>query len=137
MFSLTTKSKYGVDAVLDLARHYGKGLVQIKGIADRHGIPAQYLVQIMNRLTRAGLVRAFRGKQGGFSLAHDPRETSFLAVLEALEGPMELAMGRSEEDAVKDMFDRVEAAARKVLDIPLSEVLARQDQRAGALAFQI
>ena len=137
MFTLTTKSGYGVDAVLHLARRYGDGLVQIKELAERYGIPAPYLVQILNLLTHAGLVRAVRGKQGGYALAQAPRETSFLAVLEALEGPMELAKGRAQEDAVKDIYRGAQTAAREVLDIPLSEVLSRQDQQAGALVFQI
>ncbi|MBU2572659.1 MAG: Rrf2 family transcriptional regulator [Elusimicrobia bacterium] len=137
MFTLTTKSGYGVDAVLDLARRYGDGLVQIKEIAERHGIPAPYLVQLFNRLTHAGLVRAFRGQQGGYALARNPRETSFLDVMEALEGPMEMTKGRAEEDVVKDIYSRAEVAAREALDVPLSEILARQDQKTGALFFQI
>jgi len=72
MFSLTTKSGYGVDAVLYLARRYGDGLVQIKDIAERNDIPAPYLVQILNHLTHAGLVRALRGKQGGYALVRTP-----------------------------------------------------------------
>lgn len=137
MFSLTTKAGYGVDAVLYLARRYGDGLVQLKSIAERHDIPAPYLVQIFNQLTRAGLVLAFRGKQGGYSLARDPRQTSFLDVLEALEGPIEIGQGRPDGDAVRDVYGRVESAAKEVLDVPLSEILARQDQKVGALVFHI
>ena len=137
MFSLTTKSDYGVDAVLDLARHYGDGLVQLKDIAERHDIPAPYLVQIFNRLSHAGLVRASRGQQGGYALARDPRQTSFLAVLEALEGPMETARSRSSGDVVKDAYSQVEAAAKEILDVPLSEILTRQEQKTGAWVFQI
>ena len=137
MFSLTTKSDYGVDAVLDLARHYGDGLVQLKDIAERHDIPAPYLVQILNHLNHAGLVRASRGQQGGYALARNPREMSLLTVLEALEGPMEAARSRPSEDVVKDLYKQVEAAAKDILDIPLSEVLSRQEQKTGALVFQI
>jgi len=137
MFSFTTKSGYGVDAVLDLTRHYGDGLVQLKDIAKRHDISAPYLVQIFNRLIHAGLVRASRGQQGGYALARDPRQMSFLTVLEALEGPMETARNRPDGDVVKDVYRQVEAAAKNILDVPLSEIVARQDQMTGALVFQI
>jgi hypothetical protein len=62
---------------------------------------------------------------------------SLLTVLEALEGPMEAARSRPSEDVVKDLYKQVEAAAKDILDIPLSEVLSRQEQKTGALVFQI
>jgi Rrf2 family protein len=137
MFSLTTKSGYGVDAVLYLARRYGGGLVQIKDIAERHAIPAPYLVQILNQLTHAGLVRAVRGKQGGYALVRAPIKTMLLDVLEALEGPLELTKGRPDGDVVRDIYNRAEAAAKESLNVPLSAILDRQIEAAGALFFQI
>jgi Rrf2 family protein len=122
---------------MDLARRYEEGFVQLKDIAERHDIPAPYLVQILNRLNHAGLVLAARGQQGGYALARDPRKTSLLDVLEALEGPMDTARSRRAGDAVKDIYSRVEAVAREALDVPLSEILNRQDQKTGALCFQI
>ena len=137
MFSFTTKSVYGLDAVLDLARRYGSGLVQVKDIAERHGIPAPYLVQILNLLVHAGLVRAVRGQQGGYELVRNPGMITLLSVFEVLEGPLETARSRQGEDAVKDIYMEVEAAVRKSMGVSLSDILARQDQKYGAISFDI
>ena len=137
MFSFTTKSAYGLDAVLDLARRYGSGLVQVKDIAERHGIPAPYLVQILNLLVHAGLIRAVRGQQGGYELARNPQTITLMSVLEVLEGPLKLARSRQGEDAVKDIYMEVEAAARKNMGVSLMDILARQDQKYGAINFEI
>lgn len=137
MFSFTTKSTYGLAALLDLARRYGSGLVQVKDIAERHGIPAPYLVQILNLLVHAGLVRAVRGQQGGYELAQNPKTVTLMSVFEVLEGPLEIARSRQSEDAVKDIYTEVEAAVRKSMGVSLTDILARQDQKYGAINFDI
>lgn len=137
MFSFTTKSAYGLDALLDLARRYGTGLVQVKDIAERHGIPAPYLVQIFTLLVRAGLVRAMRGQQGGYELARHPKNITLMRIFEVLEGPLELARSRQGDDAVKDIYLEVEAAVRRSMGISLADILVKQEQKSGAVYFEI
>ena len=84
---LSVKSDYAMRAVLDLAREHPAGGVQrVEDIAGRHGIPANYLVQILLELKARGLVRSVRGKEGGYRLAKPPAEITFGDVLRGIHG---------------------------------------------------
>ncbi len=137
MFSLTTKSTYGMAAVLELAKHYGHGLLQIKDMTERKSLPQGYLEQLMNRLVKAGIVTAVRGKKGGYALAQDPGELTLLNVLEALEGPVKITRKGSHETAIEDVLLEIEENVRKALTIPLTEILARQADTATTGMFYI
>src|SRR3990172_10308136 len=65
---LSTKGKYGVRAVFEIARNAGEGPITIKEIAARQGISFSYLEQILNRLRTAGLIESVRGPGGGYLL---------------------------------------------------------------------
>ena len=137
MFALTTKTRYGLSALLEMARHYGNGLIQVKDIAARHSISPQYLEQLLNRLIHAGFVRAVRGKNGGYALLNPPDKTTLLDLLEALEGPLEFSQSHPTDDAVKDIYRQAEDLIRKVLDVPLSEILKQQEAFDRHLVFHI
>ncbi len=137
MFALTTKTRYSLSALLEMARHHGDKLVQVKDIAARYSISPQYLEQLLNRLIHAGLVRAVRGKNGGYALTNPPQETTLLNLLEALEGPLEFAQSHPTDDAVKDIYQQTEELIRKALDVPLSEVLRRQEELDSQIVFHI
>ncbi len=84
---LSVKSDYAMRAVLELARAHPSGGVQrAEDIAARHGLPANYLVQILIELKTRGLVRSVRGKEGGYRLARPPAEITFGDVLRAMNG---------------------------------------------------
>lgn len=83
---LSTKGRYGLRALLDLAVHQERGPVSIQSIADRQDISESYLEQIIGKLRKAGLVNSIRGAQGGYQLALDPSDISVGDVLRALEG---------------------------------------------------
>ena len=70
---LTTKGRYAVTAMLDLAIHYEKGAVTLSDIAGRQGISLSYLEQLFARLRRKGLVKSTRGPGGGYRLATEPQ----------------------------------------------------------------
>lgn len=84
----------------------------------------------MTRLVKQGLVRAVRGQKGGFVLARPPQEITLIDVLEALEGPLAIVESMSPDSAVNEYAARAEATIRRELDIPLTDVLARQEARA-------
>jgi Rrf2 family protein len=87
---LSTKGKYGVRAVFEIARCYGKGPISIKEIADRQGISLSYLEQIVYRLGKAGLIESVRGPAGGYLLARKPAELTIGDIVRVLEGPIAL-----------------------------------------------
>jgi Rrf2 family protein len=135
MFSFTTKSRYGLSAVLEMASHFGGAPLQVKEIAAKHGISPQYLEQLLSRLKKPGLIRAVRGQKGGFVLTRLPQEISLVEVLEALEGPLAIAESVAQDDVLVHYASKTETAIRRVLDVSLAEVLARQ--RSRALMFHI
>lgn len=85
---LSTKGRYGVTAMYDLAMHYGKGPVPLKLTAERQNISEHYLEQLMGGLRRAGFVRSSRGAQGGYELTKDPASITVGDIIRALEGPI-------------------------------------------------
>lgn len=88
---LSTRARYGIHAMVDLALFYGQGPQPLKAIADRQNIPEQYLEQLMSPLRREKLVSSMRGAQGGYMLAKDPGEITVGALMHTLEGPILLA----------------------------------------------
>lgn len=85
---VSTKSRYAVAAMVDLAQHYGEGPVALRGVAERQQVSEHYLEQLMSSLRRAGLVRSLRGAQGGYELAREPAQVSVGEIVRAMEGPI-------------------------------------------------
>jgi Rrf2 family cysteine metabolism transcriptional repressor len=129
MFTFTTKSRYGLSAVLEMAKNYGNGPLHVKEIAARHSISPQYLEQLMTRLVKQGFIRAVRGQKGGFALSRSPREITLIEVLEALEGPLAIVESMPPDGSISEYAEQAEVALRQVLDVPLTDVLIRQENR--------
>jgi Rrf2 family protein len=83
---LSTRARYGVRLMLDLARQYGQGSVYLREIAAREDISEKYLSQIIIPLRGEGLVRSTRGAHGGYRLAKPPAEITLREIVEPLEG---------------------------------------------------
>lgn len=98
---LSTKGRYGVKSMLDLALHNEDGPVALKSIAERQGISENYLEQLFASLRKAGHVNSVRGAQGGYVLAHSPEDISVGSVLRALEGSLAPVECVVEDDASK------------------------------------
>ena len=82
---LTTKGRYAVTAMLDLALHQGKGPITLSDIAQRQGISLSYLEQLFSRLRKEHLVSSVRGPGGGYSLARDAGEIFVAQVITAVD----------------------------------------------------
>jgi len=96
--NISTKGRYGLRAILDIAR-YGQGRpVTLSAIAKRQQISEGYLEQLMAPMKKAGLVASSRGAQGGYSLARPPGEIVVGDIFRALEGPLALTSCISEAD---------------------------------------
>ena len=88
MMKLSTKGRYGTRLMLDLALHYGEGLVFLKDIAKREEISVGYLEHLIPPLKSAGLIKSSRGAHGGYSLAKEPSEINLREIVQVLEGSL-------------------------------------------------
>ena len=112
---LSTKGRYGVRLMLDLALHEGTEPVVLKDIAARQEISEKYLSNLIPLLRNAGLVHSVRGSQGGYTLARLPREITLKDILLVLEGSMclvecterPLICQRSDDCFVRDVWSEV------------------------------
>ena len=85
---LSTRGRYGVRLMLDLALHYGEGPILLRDIAERQEISEKYLWQLINPLKTTGLVNSLRGAHGGYVLGKSPETISIKAILQILEGSL-------------------------------------------------
>lgn len=85
---ISKKTKYGLRAVLLLAREYGRGPLLIAEVAEREGIPKKFLELILLELKNKGILQSKKGKGGGYSLGKAPENVTFGQVIRALEGPL-------------------------------------------------
>lgn len=85
---LSTKGRYGLKAMFDLALNVGEGPVALNSIAERQNISVHYLEQLFSNLRKAGLVKSIRGAQGGYILADQPHNITVGDIIRTLEGPL-------------------------------------------------
>lgn len=85
---LSTRGRYGVRAMLELAMNQGNGPVPLRDLALRQEISAKYLEQLLIPLKGAGLVKSVRGARGGYLLAKTPQDISLYDIVRSLEGPL-------------------------------------------------
>jgi Rrf2 family protein len=83
---ISTKGRYSVTALYELALRYGEGPVSLKSVAQSQGLSENYLEQLMVPLRREGLVKSIRGAQGGYMLARAPEEITIGAIITTVEG---------------------------------------------------
>ena len=88
---LSTKGRYGVKAMVDLAINYGEQPISIKSISERQNISEYYLEQLFSSLRNAKLIKSVRGAQGGYILNRAPEEITIYDVINVLEGPIEIS----------------------------------------------
>ena len=138
---ISTKGRYALRIMVDLAQHDGEMPVSVREIAQRQDISGKYMEQIISVLTRAGLLRSVRGAQGGYHLARAPQEITAGMILRATEGdlaPAECvsnggqACERSGVCPSLRVFTKVYSAINEVIDgISLSDLLPEEPQSAG------
>ena len=88
---ISTKGRYALRIMVDLALHDGEEPVSVRAIAQRQAISGKYMEQIISVLTRAGLLRSVRGAQGGYRLAKEPQEITVGDIIDATEGPLSIS----------------------------------------------
>lgn len=85
---LSTKGRYGLMAMHQLAQDYGQGPISLKSVAERQGLSENYLEQLFSSLKKDGLLTSVRGAYGGYMLSRSPDDITVGQVLRALEGQM-------------------------------------------------
>ena len=85
---LSTKGRYGLKMMFELAKKHGSGTMSLKDIAKKQDLSETYLEQLISHLRKAGLVNSIRGAQGGYELSRAPSEISVGEIIRTLEGPL-------------------------------------------------
>jgi Rrf2 family protein len=138
MLSISSKSLYGLKALLYLAEYQQKGVLQMREIAASQNIPQNYLEQIFNLLGKANIIRSVRGKNGGYRLAGEPSEITVKDIILLLEGGIELVSTESDPgDVISITLQKAENALLQALSISLAELLAMHLSNRNIMAFDI
>lgn len=122
---LSTKGRYGLRCMLDLAMNSNGEHVALYNIAERQGLSVLYLEQVFSTLRKAGLVKSVKGAGGGYSLADTPANITVGAILRVLEGNISIVNSLSQEDS--DQQNALERCIRTTLwariDDTISEII--------------
>ena len=132
MNSVTSKSRYAVVAMAELARS-GDQPVPIAAIAERRGMPVQFLEQLFSTLRRAGLLESRRGVKGGYTLARPPEQISVLEVVQALDG----RVGEEGKEAGGIWAEGVDALRDVFTRNTIADIAAREADEAGGRMYHI
>ncbi|MFZ0927550.1 MAG: Rrf2 family transcriptional regulator [Syntrophobacteraceae bacterium] len=143
---LSTKGRYGVRLMFDLAIHAGDGPVTLKDIAARQEISEKYLSNLIPLLKSAGFVHSIRGSRGGYTLARTPRDITLKDILLALEESMCLVectenptlCQRSGDCLVRDVWSEVTGKMFEALEsFTLEGLLERQKLKTSVPSYSI
>jgi Rrf2 family transcriptional regulator, cysteine metabolism repressor len=140
MITITSKSRYAVQALAELARLGalpGGKPVPIAELARRRDIPLQFLEQLFAALRRAGVLQSQRGVKGGYTFVRDPVEVSVLEVVELLDGEVGAEIDPQGADA-SGIWSAALTALRDVLKgTTISDVVQQEAQAAGTQMYYI
>ncbi|MCM2531549.1 Rrf2 family transcriptional regulator [Neobacillus pocheonensis] len=137
---ISTKGRYGLTIMIELAKKHGEGPVSLKAIAQANELSEHYLEQLIAPLRNAGLVKSIRGAYGGYVLSDIPSKITAGDVIRVLEGPITPVEGiEDEEPAKRELWIRIRDAIKNVLDSTTIEDLANhsEDGESDAYMFYI
>ncbi|WP_164668516.1 cysteine metabolism transcriptional regulator CymR [Virgibacillus doumboii] len=137
---ISTKGRYGLTIMIELARKHGEGPTSLKEIAREKDLSEHYLEQLASPLRNAGLIKSVRGAYGGYVLAKEPDEIKAGDIIRVLEGPITPVEGIEDEEPAKQaLWIRIRDAVKDVLDTTTLEDLKRHenDQQRDAYMFYI
>ena len=134
---LTTKGRFAVTAMLDLALHGHDGPVTLAGISERQKISLSYLEQLFGKLRRRELVESIRGPGGGYLLARDAAKVSIADIIRAVEEPLDSTQCGGRENCLEnqrcmthDLWEELNTTVYGFLaSVSLSQLVDRQRTR--------
>jgi len=135
--NISTRGRYAVRAMLDLALQSGGGPTLVRDISKRQGVSDLYLEQLFTRLKTAGLVRSTRGPKGGFMLAKLPSQIRLADILRVMEGSMApvecvddaMLCSRADSCITRKVWVDVKKALNGVLESTTLQDLVKRDER--------
>ena len=133
MISVTSKSRYAVVAMAELARSGDGGPVPIAQIAERRAMPVQFLEQLFSTLRRGGLLNSQRGVKGGYTLARPAEEITVLEVVQVLDGKV----GEEGKEAGGIWAEGVEALRGVFRSTTIADIARREADEAGSQMYYI
>lgn len=114
---ISTKGRYGLTIMMELAKSCGEGPTSLKSIAEKNQLSEHYLEQLIAPLRNAGLVKSIRGAYGGYILAGVPEHITAGEIIRVLEGPISPVDFTEEDDPAKrDLWLRIRDSIAQVLD---------------------
>lgn len=120
---VSTKGRYALRVIVDLAEHEGEGYLPLRNVAHRLGISEKYLESVLKTLVRDHLIEGMRGKGGGYRLARPAADYTAGEVLRSTEGSLAPVAGlddvgafRAEEPRCHDMWEKLDALIEDYLD---------------------
>jgi Rrf2 family cysteine metabolism transcriptional repressor len=142
---LSTRTRYGLRAVMELACNYKKQPLPLKTIAQRQGISVKYLERVIAVLKNAGIVKSSRGSLGGYMLAKAPDQIKVIDCFRCLEGPVSLvdcvydkaSCNRFADCMVKGLWKQVNDAIEDVLQSITLQDLVENTKKEGISNYQI
>ena len=142
---LSTRTRYAVRAMIELARHDLNRPLQLKIIAERQEISVKYLEQLMAVLKSAGLIKSIRGSKGGYVLARGPNQIALSDILHCVEGPITTVecvedcttCTRAVDCAAREVWTRVEQAIEQVLQSFTLQDVADMASKTNQSDYQI
>jgi len=134
---ISTKGRYGLTIMMELAAQFGEGPTSLKSIAEKHNLSEHYLEQLIAPLRNAGLVKSVRGAYGGYVLSQSPEEVTAGQIIRLLEGPISPVDFTEEDDPAKrDLWIRIRDAIASVLDsTTLASLIAFKDEGPGGASY--
>ncbi len=114
---ISTKGRYGLTIMMELATRHGEGPTSLKSIAEKHNLSEHYLEQLIGPLRNSGLTKSVRGAYGGYVLSKSPEHISAGEVIRILEGPLSVVDFDDEDDPAKrELWVRIRNSIAHVLD---------------------
>ncbi|SFU94191.1 RrF2 family transcriptional regulator [Alicyclobacillus macrosporangiidus] len=134
---ISTKGRYGLMLLVDLAMHETGSPVSLKSIAERQGLSEHYLEQLIAPLRNAGYVRSIRGAYGGYVLAKPKTEITAADIILTLEGPLHL-VDEDVEDGLDELWERLRQAILSVLkSVTLQDLVEMKESGADSYMYYI
>ncbi|NLL78335.1 MAG: Rrf2 family transcriptional regulator [Clostridiales bacterium] len=138
---ISTKGRYAVRVMLDLAMHNTGEYIKVKQIAERQGISEKYLEQIIALLNKGGCVKSVRGAQGGYRIAKDPASFTVGQILRLTEGSLSPVACLDDEvnecercdtcETLEVWKDLKKAIDQVVDNVTIADLLEKQESRMG------
>jgi Rrf2 family cysteine metabolism transcriptional repressor len=132
VISVTSKSRYAVVAMAELARS-GDSPMPVKELAERRGIPDQFLEQLFSTLRRSALLSSHRGSKGGYTLSRPADEITVLEVVQALDG----RVGQEADEAGGIWADGVNALREVFGGTTIADIERRETEEAASGTYFI